>query len=104
MIHLMEPSMSSDPKTELANRQDPLAPLLSLVPTFINQAGEHAPRRFVEFFTANVQNPNTRLAYARAVRVFIAWCEDRGLGLHQLEPTLALGLAEREGELAHDFL
>jgi hypothetical protein len=29
--------------------------------------GKDAARRFIEFFTANIRNPNTRRAYARAV-------------------------------------
>lgn len=36
---------------------------------------EAASRRFVEFFTANIRNPNTRKAYARAAADFAAWCE-----------------------------
>jgi hypothetical protein len=30
-------------------------------------AGARATRRLVEFFTAEIRNPNTRAAYARAV-------------------------------------
>ena len=46
-----------------------------------------ASRRFVEFFTANIRNPNTRKAYARAVSDFAAWCDRNGLGeLRDLEP------------------
>ena len=36
------------------------------LPAVIAQAGEKAGRRFVEFFTANIRNKNTRLAYGRA--------------------------------------
>ncbi|MER9586487.1 tyrosine-type recombinase/integrase [Mesorhizobium sp. M0276] len=35
--------------------------------------------RFLEFFTANIRNPNTRKAYARAAMDFLAWCGDRGV-------------------------
>jgi site-specific recombinase XerD len=42
-----------------------------------------AARRFVEFFTANIRNPNTRRAYARAAAQFAAWCE--ASGLHELQ-------------------
>jgi site-specific recombinase XerD len=46
-----------------------------------------AARRFVEFFTANIRNPNTRKAYARAVAEFAAWCEQNGLHeLRDIEP------------------
>ena len=31
--------------------------------------------RTLEFFTANIRNPNTRKAYARAVVDFASWCE-----------------------------
>ena len=37
------------------------------LPRVITNAGERASRRFVEFFTANIRNKNTRLAYAQAV-------------------------------------
>jgi hypothetical protein len=40
------------------------------VPLVIRDAGPDAIRRFVEFFTANIRNPNTRAAYARAIRRF----------------------------------
>ena len=46
-----------------------------------------ASRRFVEFFTANIRNPNTRKAYARAASQFATWCEEVGLtDLHDIEP------------------
>ena len=37
-----------------------------LVPALIVDAGEQAGWRYVEFFTANIRNPHTRRAYARA--------------------------------------
>ena len=43
--------------------------------------------RFIEFFTANIRNPNTRRAYYNATCGFSAWCETRGLGdLRQIQP------------------
>lgn len=46
-----------------------------------------AARRFVEFLTANIRNPNTRRAYARAAAEFAAWCEQNGLReLRDIEP------------------
>jgi site-specific recombinase XerD len=46
-----------------------------------------AARRYVEFFTANIRNPNTRRAYARAAADFAAWCETNGLTeLRDIEP------------------
>src|ERR1700722_10043969 len=52
-----------------------------LAPALIADAGDAAGWRYVEFFTANIRNPNTRRAYARACDRFFAWCEERGLTL-----------------------
>jgi len=57
-----------------------------LVPALIADAGEKASWRYVEFFTANIRNPHTRRAYARACSRFFAWCEDRGLTLTAIRP------------------
>ena len=57
-----------------------------LVPALIADAGEPAAWRYIEFFTANIRNANTRRAYARACRQFFAWCEDRGLTLNTIRP------------------
>ena len=44
-------------------------------------------KRVIEFFTANIRNPNTRKAYARAAGDFAAWCEARGLDhLRSVQP------------------
>jgi len=58
------------------------------LPAVIHDAGPRARKRFVEFFTAQIANDNTRAAYARAVRDFFVWCEDRGVGLLQVEPVV----------------
>jgi hypothetical protein len=43
--------------------------------------------RFFEFFTAQIRNPNTRRAYARAVQEFLAWCEQHGVtSIAELQP------------------
>jgi site-specific recombinase XerD len=34
-----------------------------------------AAKRFIEYFAANIRNPNTRRAYLRAVLAFSSWCE-----------------------------
>ena len=39
--------------------------------------GDQANWRYVEFFTANINNDHTRRAYARACAGFLAWCEAR---------------------------
>jgi site-specific recombinase XerD len=57
-----------------------------IVPALIADLGDAAGWRYVEFFTANIRNPNTRRAYARACARFFAWCEDRGLTLATIRP------------------
>src|SRR2546423_8840324 len=56
------------------------------IPAVIVAAGEKAGRRFFEFFTAEIENANTREAYARDVSQFLEWCEARGLALEMLNP------------------
>ncbi len=60
--------------------------LLLPVPEPIARAGESAARRYLEFFTANIRNANTRAAYSVAVERFFVWTERHGWGLEQLEP------------------
>jgi integrase/recombinase XerD len=57
-----------------------------LVPTIIADAGNAAPRRFIEFFTAEIPNDNTRVAYFKAISRFLAWCDGHGFTLHKIEP------------------
>ena len=64
-------------------------------PALIAAAGERAKLRFLEFFTANIRNPNTRRAYARACAGFFAWCEPRGLTLTTIRPHDDVRLADR---------
>lgn len=49
------------------------------IPVLVGQAGERAGMRFLEFFTANIRNLNTRRAYARAANEFLTWCADVGV-------------------------
>jgi site-specific recombinase XerD len=57
-----------------------------VVPAVIAALGDQASWRYVEFFAANIRNPNTRRAYARACSRFFGWCEDRGLTLTTIRP------------------
>ncbi len=66
-----------------------------MVPALIADAGDHAAWRYIEFFTANISNPNTRRAYARACAQFFGWCEDRGLTLETVRPTYVAAWVER---------
>ena len=58
----------------------------NVVPAIIAKLGDHAAWRYVEFFTANIRNPHTRRAYARACSRFFAWCDQRGLTLSAIRP------------------
>jgi site-specific recombinase XerD len=49
------------------------------LPALVAAAGERAGMRFLEFFTANIRNPHTRRAYARAAEEFLAWCASVGV-------------------------
>ncbi len=65
------------------------------LPRLIVDAGEHAARKFIEFFTATIRNKNTRTAYARAVGGFFDWCAQRGIGLHQISPFVVASFIEQ---------
>ena len=82
---------------ELTTRR-PTGPV---VPALIADAGDQAAKRFVEFFTANIPNPNTRAAYAQAVDQFLRWAEGRRLTLRTIEPiAVAAYVQELKGRLA----
>jgi len=51
----------------------------SRAPALIAAVGERASYRYLEFFTAQIRNPNTRRAYVRAVSDFLAWLEAQGV-------------------------
>jgi site-specific recombinase XerD len=64
------------------------------LPSIIVYEGQKTTRRFLEFFTANIRNKNTRLAYARAVISFLYCCEERGITLRQIEPIIVAAYVE----------
>jgi site-specific recombinase XerD len=49
------------------------------LPALIAGAGKPAALRFLEFFTVNIRNRNTRAAYTRAAGDFLGWCEEQAL-------------------------
>jgi site-specific recombinase XerD len=71
-----------------------------VVPRLIGKAGERASWRFVEFFTVNIRNANTRAAYGRAGALFLRWCEERGINeLTEIKPVHVAGYIEQlQGE------
>lgn len=75
------------------------ADVLSSVPAIIAGGGERTARRFVEFFTAEIRNKNSRRAYAHAVRLFLDWLEGRRVqDLERIEPMLVAAYVEQLGE------
>ena len=68
-------------------------------------AGEAAALRFLEFFTVNIRNSNTRAAYGRATGAFLRWCEDRGIReLRQVQPVhVAAYIEQLQPERAASF-
>ena len=67
---------------------------LPALPDLVAAAGERASMRFLEFFAANIRNPHTRRAYARAAEEFLAWCASAGV------PSI-IGLTKLSGYLQH---
>lgn len=66
------------------------APLVSSnfsqqLPAAIRQAGRKCEYHFVEFFATQIRNPNTRAAYLQGVRLFLDWCDERGLPLESVD-------------------
>src|SRR6516165_3393278 len=68
---------------------------LETLPAAIAAAGARTSERFIDFFTANIRNRNTRMAYAVAVRQFFDWCERRGLGLEAIKPSTVASYIEQ---------
>ena len=75
----------------------PALPGALAVPSRVMAEGERAAARYVEFFTAQIRNPNTRAAYARAASAFFAWCERHGLPLPAIQPVHVAAYVERIG-------
>ena len=66
------------------------------LPAIINKAGERAVWRFIEFFTVNIRNKNTRAAYGQAAASFLRWCENRGiLRIEDVQPVHVAGYIEQ---------
>jgi site-specific recombinase XerD len=69
-----------------------------IVPAPIMAEGERAATRYIEFFTAQLRNRNTRTAYARAASTFFAWCDLHGLALPAIQPVHVATYIEQIGQ------
>jgi integrase/recombinase XerD len=65
------------------------------LPNLILRAGDHAARRFVEFFTATIRNRNTRAAYAQSIAQFCQWCDGQGVELTSIRPVIVAAYIEQ---------
>ena len=73
---------------------------LDRFPALIARAGKQAAFRFLEFFTANIRNRNTRRAYGQAAGQFFTWCETKNLELHHLNPVVIAAYIEQHSAAA----
>jgi site-specific recombinase XerD len=68
------------------------------LPALVASSGRRAGVRFLEFFAAQIRNPHTRRAYARAVGEFLAWCESVGItSLPAIQPLHVASWIESQG-------
>jgi integrase/recombinase XerD len=67
------------------------------LPEIIRRAGPQAEHRTIEFFMAEIRNPNTRAAYAHAVMLFMNWCDDKSLELVDITPFAVAAYIEELG-------
>lgn len=56
-------------------------------------------KRFWEFFTATIRNPNTRQAYLIAVYRFADWCEFNQIELEDVEPIIVAAYIEQLNQI-----
>ena len=94
LIATAPPDLPPTPGLSMGHEIEPVTTALTLpgdwavegLPAIVQRAGPVAAERMVEFFTAQIRNPNTRAAYAAAVTRFFAWCDEQGLELDQISP------------------
>ena len=80
---------------QLVRLSPPTRPAL---PALVTVSGDRAGIRFLEFFAANIRNPHTRRAYARAVGEFLAWCESASVAsLAAVQPLHVASWIESQG-------
>jgi site-specific recombinase XerD len=81
----LHPANQKAPKmTDLTTTRNTASTAL---PVLIARAGDRAALRFLEFFTVNIRNRNTRAAYGRAAADFLHCSEEQGIGeLGRVQP------------------
>jgi site-specific recombinase XerD len=65
------------------------------LPVLIEEEGADVQERFLEFFAAQIRNPNTRRAYGRAVSRFLEWAGRQGFTLTSISPIAVSAYVEQ---------
>ena len=94
--------MDGDPILLACNRRPgsrrPAGSSRSSLHAVVSAAGERAQHPFLEFFAANIRNPNTRAAYHRAALGFCSWCERHDVAeLARIAPLHVATWVEQQG-------
>ena len=69
-----------------------------LLPPAVAGLGAAGEKAFLDFFTAQIRNRNTRAAYFRAVRRFVEWLEEGGVELSDVEAVHVAAFVEWLGQ------
>ncbi len=87
--------MSHEPATQTTTRL--------VLPALIAGAGDRAALRFLEYFTVNLRNKNTRAAYGRASADFLHRSEGQGIdALGRVQPVHVAAYIELRQALGSD--
>lgn len=70
MVPLSDEASSTQSAADALAHRSPIS-IPATMPALVSQAGERADIRLLEFFAANIRNPNTRRPYAHAVGNFM---------------------------------
>ncbi|UTV41786.1 site-specific integrase (plasmid) [Ensifer adhaerens] len=66
-----------------------------ILPVAIAKSTERVRTRFLEFFTTQIRNPNTRRSYVKAASELLSWCDVRGVqSLNTITPINVAGWVE----------
>ncbi len=65
------------------------------LPALIVESGERACERFIEFFTAEIENDGTRSVYANVIHRFMLWCSSRNIRLVEIKPVVVAAYIEQ---------
>ena len=73
------------------------SPSTNVLGSWLEGLGEQSADRILQFFTAEIRNPNTRRAYLRALVSFVTWCNDQHITLRDLTPYYVAAYIEQLG-------